>query len=177
MKDTAQMDIKKYWQLIVRRKYLFIAVSLLVLSVVVWGSFFMPRIYEAKSTVFIEKNIIQNLVSGIVVSPSVEDRIRVLTYSMMSRQMLLKVINAMDLDVKAKNQEETESIIENFQNDTKIAVKGSDLFIVSYRGRSPKLTRDYVNTLVSEYIEENTSSKRKETYVASRFLSDQINFY
>ncbi len=177
MKDISQIDIKRYWQIVIRRRYLFIAVSLFCLSVIVWGSYIMPKIYEAKSTVFVERNVIKNLVKGMVVTPSIEERLRVLTYAMMSRNMLLKVINAMDLDIKAKNQASIESIVKDFQDNTKIMVKGNDLFVVFYRGENPKIVRDYVNTLVSEYIEENTGSKRQEAFGATKFLSGQIDFY
>jgi len=177
MKNVSQIDIRRYWQIVIRRRYLFIAVSLFCLSVIVWGSYIMPKIYEAKSTVFIERNVIKNLVRGMVVTPSIEERLRVLTYAMMSRSTLLKVINAMDLDIKAKNQASMESIVKDFQDNTKIMVKGNDLFVVSYRGENPKTVRDYVNTLVSEYIEENTGSKRQEAFGATKFLSDQIDFY
>src|SRR4030066_1364012 len=103
MKDISQIDIKRYWQIVIRRRYLFIAVSLFCLSVIVWGSYIMPKTYEAKSTVFIERNVIKNLVRGMVVTPSIEERLLVLTYAIMSRHMLVKVINAMDLDIKKKN--------------------------------------------------------------------------
>src|SRR4030067_551064 len=103
MKDISQIDIKKYSQIVIRQRYLFIAVSLFCLSVIVWGSYIMPKTYEAKSTVFIERNVIKNLVQGMVVTPSLEERLRVLTYAIMSRHMLVKVINAMDLHLEEKD--------------------------------------------------------------------------
>ena len=176
-KDSSQMDIKKYLQVVNRRKYLFIIVSILVLSAIFWGSFFMTKVYEAKSTVFIEKGIIKNLVEGIVVTPSLEQSLRVLRYEMLSRSMLLKIVSALDLDAKVKNKDEIESIVKNFQKDTAITISGNDLFMVSYRGKDPKLVRDYVNILISKYIEENTSSKREGAFSANQFLSEQIKFY
>ncbi|MEK7307844.1 MAG: chain length-determining protein, partial [Nitrospirota bacterium] len=176
-KDTSQMDIKKYLQVVNRRKYLFIIASILVLSVIFWGSFFMTKVYEAKSTVFIERNIIKNLVEGIVVTPSLEQSLRVLRYEMLSRSMLLKIVSSLDLDAKVKNKDEIESIVRNFQKDTAITISGNDLFMVSYRGEDPKLVRDYVNTLINRYIEENSSSKREGAFSANQFLTEQINFY
>ena len=126
MNDPAQ-DIKKHIQTILQRKYLFISVSLLCLSIIVWGSFFMPKIYEAKSTVFIEENVIKEYVKEITVTPSLENRIRVLKYTILSRNMLLKVIDMLDLDIKAKNQAEIENMIKTFQNGTKIEVKKDEL--------------------------------------------------
>lgn len=177
MKDIGSGDIRKYWQVIKGRKYIFILVSLVVMSVIVWGSFFLSKKYQASSTVFIERNIISSLVRGMVLTPSVKNSLRVLTYTMNSREMLLKVIRALDLDAKLTNQKDMESVITDFQNNTGINIKGSDLFIVSYVGKEPKLVRDYVNTLVSIYIEENTSAKREGTYSANKFLTEQIGHY
>lgn len=177
MTESTQVDVKKYLQIILRRRYLFLAVSILILSVIFWGSFFMPKIYEAKSTVFIETNIIQKMVGNMVITPSLNERLRVLKYAMMSRAMLLKVIEALDLDIEAKNKSGIESIVKNFQSNTQITIRGNDLFTVSYRGKNPKIVRDYVNTLISKYIEENTSSKREEAFSANQFLSEQISHY
>ncbi len=177
MTELTQVDVKKYLQIILRRRYLFLAASILILSVIFWGSFFMPKIYEAKSTVFIERNIIQKMVKGMVITPSLNERLRVLKYAMMSRAMLHKVIEALDLDIEAKNKSEIESMVKDFQSNTQITIRGNDLLKVSYRGKNPKIVRDYVNTLISKYIEENTSSKREEAFSANQFLSEQINYY
>jgi polysaccharide chain length determinant protein (PEP-CTERM system associated) len=177
MKDISQQEIKKYLSLIYRKRYLFIAVSLLCLSIAFWSSFFTPKMFEAKSTVFIEKNILSTLVKGLVIGPSVQERLRILRYSMMTRYMLLKVIDALDLDIEAKSQSQIESMIKNYQKKTKINIKGNDLFDVSYSGQDPKLVRDYVNTLISTYIEENAKENRRGTSSAKKFLTEQINFY
>ena len=177
MTESAQVDVKKYLQIILRRRYLFLAVSILILSVIFWGSFFMPKIYEAKSTVFIERNIIQKMVAGMVITPSMDERLRVLKYAMMSRAMLSKVIEALDLDIEIENKSGIEAMVKDFQSNTQITIRGNDLFTVSYRGKNPKIVRDYVNTLISKYIEENTSSKREEAFSANQFLSGQISYY
>jgi len=52
----------------------------------------------------------------------------------------------------------------------------NDLFIVSYRAAIPS-RRDYVNTLVRRYIEENMTENREEAYGANRFLAEQIKYF
>jgi succinoglycan biosynthesis transport protein ExoP len=177
MEDIGKLDVKKYWQIILGRKYVFIITFMVVVSVIVWGSFFIPKRYKADSTVFIERNIVINLVRGMVESPSIDDSLKVLSYSMNSREMLMKVIRSLDLDVSAKNQDDFERLINDFRKNTQISVKGGDLFMVSYTGNDPKLVKDYVNSLVSIYVEENTRANRKETSSASQFLTDQIAHY
>lgn len=176
--DLLNMEIEKYLKIIINRKYFFIFLSLCIMSIIVWGSYFLEKQYEAKSTIFIESNVISNLVKGIAITPSMEDKIRVLKYAMLSRRLLSKVMSDLDLDIKAKNNNKAlEDMIMDFQNRTEINVKGNDLFIISYRNNDPKLAMNYVNTLVRRYVEENVYAQREEAYGASRFLSEQVNLF
>ncbi len=177
--DTLQMQIKKYWQIILRRKYLFITCSLIVLSFIVWGSFFLPKIYRSESTVFIEKSLINNLVQGITGGSYMGDnRVRGLKYAILSRNVLFEVIKELDLDTVANDEAAVASMIQNFKENTEITEQhDEDLFIVSYQGEKPGFVRDYVNTLIAKYIETIRSSKRQEAYGASKFLSEQIDYY
>lgn len=178
-----EMDLKKYWRLIVKGRYLCIAVSLAVTSIVVWGSYTMPKIYEANSTVLIERNVINTLIKDIAISPSLEERIRVLSYTMTSRNLILKVINELDINVDKENPGDLERLVKKFQDKTVVTMvskksgKETDWFSVTYRNKDPKLARDYVNTLVRRYIEDNVSAKRDESYEANRFLGDQRKFF
>lgn len=170
------LDIKKYLQLIEKKKRLFIGVALSIMTVVVLISYLLPKEYEAKSTVFIERNVINSLVRGIAITPSMEERVKYLAYTMSSRSLLIKVIN--DLGLGRDNQADMERLIAGFQKNTDIKMKEKDdLFVVSYKSGDPRLARDYVNTLVRRYIEENMSENREEAYGANRFLAEQIKFF
>lgn len=170
--DIQHSEIQKYLKALNKERYLFIALSLAIMSVIVWGSYFLPKKYEAKSTVFIESNVINNLIKGIAVSPSMEDRIRVLRYAMLSRGLVSKTLT--DLDVDAADPKKFEEKIEAYQKSTQISVKGNDLFIVSIRDPDPRFAMNYINTLVRRYVEENVSAKREESYGANRFLAEQV---
>ena len=165
-------EIQKYLRALNKGKYFFIVLSLSIMSVIVWGSYFLPKKYEAKSTIFIESNVIQNLIQGIAISPSMVDRIRVLSYAMLSRDLISKVLS--DLDVDARKKVDFEEKIKEYQAKTAISVKDNDIFIVSVRDMNPKFAMDYVNALVRKYVEENVSSKREEAYGANRFLNEQV---
>ncbi|GLI39256.1 chain length-determining protein [Geobacter hydrogenophilus] len=170
-------ELNKYLKMLMKRRYLFIVVSLVVMSVIAWGSFFLPKKYEASSTVFIEKSVIKDLVKGITFTPSVEDKVRILRYAMLSRTFVTNVLKSLDVDTKVKNEKELEKLIEDFQKRTQISIKGNDLFIVSIRDKDPKLATDYVNTLVRKYVEENVSSKRQDSYGANRFITEQLKSF
>ena len=175
--DTA----KTYVRLILKKRVLFVAAAILIITTSVIVSYVLPKKYEAQSTVFIERNVISNLVKGIAITPSMEDRLRVLSYSMKSRSLLINVIKALDMDLNTEDQAELAEILEGFQKKTSINIRkgsrGMDLFTISFRDKDPKFARDYVNTLVKLYIEGSVSGKRDEAYGANRFLSEQIEFF
>ncbi|GAB4390635.1 MAG: Wzz/FepE/Etk N-terminal domain-containing protein [Thermodesulfovibrionales bacterium] len=183
METQGQFDLTRYLRLAYARRYVVVAVMALVITAALGASYLLPQMYEAESTVFIERNVIENLVKDIAITPSLEDRLGVLAYSLKSRSLLLKVIDEVDFKVNRSNQAEVERLVSKLQRDTGIKTDtrrgrdGMNLFIVSFRSKDPATARDYVNTLVRRYIDENISEKRQEAYGANRFLGEQIRYF
>lgn len=172
------LDIQKYLGLLSRRRYLFTVVALLTMGCAVVVSYALVPVYEAKSIVFIEQNVITDIIKGIAITPSLEAKIKVIKESMLRREMLLDVIRELDMDINVRSDLERELLIKELRDETIIQMDiRRDMFTISYRNTDPRLARDYVNTLVRKYIEENTSSKREESTLATRFLADQIETF
>lgn len=169
-----EFDFRKLLDLLLRRKRLFILVALVIMTAGVVYSYSVPKKYEARSTVFIEKNVISDLVKGIAVTPSMEQTIQVLTYALTSRTILLKVINELDMNLNKNSDAEIEALISKVYKNIRVHVKDNNLFTITYRDENPRIARDFINTLVNTYVEENLSSKREESFGAIEFLSDQI---
>jgi len=170
-----ESEYKKYVQLVTRRKELFVLIALLIMTIVFAVSYLLPRKYESSSTVFIEKNVISELVKGITVTPSMEDTINVLTYAITSRTLLSKVVDSLDMNLSKQGRDE---LIKELQRNISVKVKEkNNQFTISFVNSDPRIARDFVNTLVRLYIEESTSSKRGESYDATKFLSEQISTF
>ncbi len=175
MNNSADFDYKKYLRLIIKKKYLFVTLALVIMAGVAITSYFLPERYEARCTVFIEKSVISELVKGIAITPSFEEKLRVLAYTLKSRTLLVKVFNDLGLDFTNKSNGQQEKMVRDFQNRTDIKLKDREgLFIVSFSDKDPRLARDFANALVRRYVEENIASKREESYDATRFLGEQI---
>ncbi len=176
MHDTADNDYKKYLQIIIKKKYLFVSLALIIMAGVAVTSFMLPERYEAKCTVFIEKSLISELVKGIAVTSSSEDKLRGLAYTLKSRSLLLKVFDDLGLNVNKQSSGQLENMVRGFQENTDVKLKDQEgLFIITFVNENPRLARDYVNTLVRRYIEEKITSKQEESYGATDVLSTQIN--
>jgi len=179
-----QLDLRKYIRLLYRKRYLIIVTSLAIITLAAVIGSFLPPVYEAKAVVLIQRNFINRLVKDITVMPSTEERLKVLALVLKSRALLVKVIGELGLDAGTKGPEEVEKLIMSLQGRTEINVginkanrRDMDAFAVSFRDSDPKRAMDYVNTLVNQYIEENATTSREEASGASRFLTDQINFF
>ncbi|PLX88176.1 MAG: hypothetical protein C0618_04950 [Desulfuromonas sp.] len=170
-------DIIKYLKICHRRRYLFVVISLLVMSLITAYSYLLPRKYQADSTVFIEENIINQLVEGIAMTPDISDQIKVLQFALLSRDIVTKVLEDIDSDIFTKSTMEQQDFITNLREKIEIRVKGKELFTVSLTHSDPAFAQSFVNTLVSKYVEENISSKRNESYGANRFLVEQLELF
>jgi polysaccharide chain length determinant protein (PEP-CTERM system associated) len=175
--DSPIVQIQNYLHILYCRRYIFVLIAATTALILVVGCFFMQKNYEAKSTVFIEKNVVNALMKGITITPSMNDRIRVLRYHMLSRDIVLRVLQKLDMDVQVNNPDQFESLIKSCQAKTRINIKGNDLFFISFIDPDPQFAKDYINTLVNTYVEENIADKREESYGAGRFLSEQVTFY
>ena len=182
MEPSGIDSAKEYLNLILKKRVLFVVTAILIITGFVIASYVLPKKYEAKATVFIERNVISDLVKGIAITPSMKDRLQVISYTMKSRNLLFKVVQALDMDLNTEDQAELMKMVLDFQKNTSIETRNEergemDLFIISYRHKDPKFARDYVNTLIKLYIEGNLSGKRDEAYGANVFLAEQIEFF
>ncbi|OEU74692.1 MAG: hypothetical protein BA874_08820 [Desulfuromonadales bacterium C00003068] len=175
--DSPTIQIKKYLHLLYCRRYIFVIVATTTALLIVFGSFFSVKQYEAESTVFIEANVVNRLMKGLTVSPSMDDRIRVLRYHMLSRDIISRVLKKLDKDVMAGTAEAFEYLVRYCRETTVINIKGKDLFFVSFTNSDPEFAKNYINTLVTTYVEENISAKREESFGAGNFLAEQVDFY
>ncbi len=176
--ETNNNELLKMLRLVQYRKGLFVAVALLITSVVIGYSFSIPKKFRADSTVFIEKNVITNLVKGLAVSPEMGDRIRVLKYALLSREIVSRVLDDVDAERVYGGDAEKQDLISELQRRTRIQIKSNGgLFIVSLIDQDPQFAKDYINTLIRTYVEENIFAKREESYGANRFLDEQIALF
>lgn len=176
--DNKNNEIIKTALTVYKRRYLFISLFILITTVGIIGAHFVPKKYEANSTVFIQESLIKNLVQGIAVTPDMKGRVKVLKYALLSRDLISKVLGEMGINYKSKGPAALDSLVTSIQKRTKIILKGRDgLFTVSFVDKDPAFAQDFTNRLIQTYLEDNLSSKRKETYGANRFLDEQISLF
>ncbi|WP_319583440.1 XrtA system polysaccharide chain length determinant [uncultured Pseudodesulfovibrio sp.] len=176
--DEGSFDLMRYVRLVLERKGILVSLALLVMFAAIIAAYAMPKKYRATSIVFIEQNVISDLVKGIAITPSMDMKIKAIKVTMLSRTMVLNVIKALDMDIHAASDRDLDAMIKGLQKNIEIRLdEKKGVFMISYEGKDPVRARDVVNTLTRIYIEENTSTKRKESFEATQFLAEQIEVF
>lgn len=182
VEQAQELDIKRYLLLIVKRRYLFAIAAASIITAVVIISYFIPPVYEAKTVVSIEKSFLNDVLRNIGGTQAMDDGASALSTIMKSRTLVLKVISDIGVDMQGMTEAQVEGLIKYLQATTKVMIEYSksgrrdvDFFTVSFKSEDPRFARDYVNNVVSTYIEMTIGSKREDSFGANRFLLDQIN--
>jgi polysaccharide biosynthesis transport protein len=182
--QTQELDIQRYLYIVLKRRYLFAFTAAVIITVIFIYSYNIKRLYEAKSVVSIETSFLRNVLRNMGDSISVDDKVSALSTIMKSRTLVLKVIDALGVDMQTMTPVQVEGLIKSLQDRTQVTLEfnrssgsGADFFTVSFRDKSPQFAQAYVNTVISKYIEESMGSKKEESFGANKFLMDQIDQY
>lgn len=173
-----QSNIVNYLQIFFRRKHLFLYPFLLTVMVVVIASFVMPKTYISSSVILIEEeDVINPLISGLAVSTTVSDRLRILREQILSWKSLTELTKRLKLDSNVKSQYSYEELIKGLRKDISVESRGDQLVMISYNGDNPETVQQVAKALTDIFIQQNVDAKTRETDVAVSFLEDQLKLY
>jgi polysaccharide biosynthesis transport protein len=181
VQDNLIIGIKKYFGIVHRRRYLAIALGILVLSVFTWGSFLWPKTYQASATVSIQgTSQVNPLEQDVRAANSARDtKLRNLTNEIKSRYIVEKAVK--NLGLQGDDGKISTAFVNSVLNDVEVKVKGArgetDLFNIIYRGKDPKQVADLVNALTETYISEYVSTRREDKSETFDFIQSQLLEY
>ena len=177
-------NFKYYQGIIYKKRYLAIAVAAIVLLVSILASFIMPKVYEARATVFIEGGSVSSpLLQGVAVTVGLSERLRNLENILMSRSLMDRVVKRLNLDENVKNPAQYEALMESLHRSLSVNVRGggeraSDLFFtIAYRGSDPQKVVDLVNAHVKECIAASASTSALDVVSAYDFIEKELDGY
>ncbi len=180
---TNDFDIKRYIGIIQRKRYLAIAVAVAVLSIFTWGSFLIPKVYEASANVSIENaGIIKPLMQGTGVTVSSEERQRNIRNRITSRSIIERVVKKLNLDKGFTTPSQDDDLAASIQRSILVTMRSfgereTDLFTVSFRGSNPEKVRNVTASLVQEFIDESVQFQRSDAVGAYEFIEGQLEEY
>jgi len=125
----------------------------------------MPDQYEAYARIFVDTDsVLRPLMSGLTVPPNVDQRVMILSRTLISRPNVEKLVRMSDLDHTVKTVEERQRLVDTLMGSLQIgAAGGINLYTLAYRHSEPETAQRVVQALTSMFVESSLGGKRKDT--------------
>ena len=151
-----------------------------VVSIIGWGIIYqLPDQYEAKARVNVNtQSMLQPLLRGLTVTTNTEQRIQLVTRTLLSRPNLEKLARMTDLDLMAQGPSEMDKLLDHLASDiTLTGTRDQDLYTISYSHHDRQMAKLVVQSLLTIFVESTLGQNRTDTDSAQAFVDRQIKEY
>jgi len=156
-----------------------LAVWLIAVLGWVWVSQ-MPQQYSATARIHVDTNsILRPLLRGLAVQPDINQRVQLMSRTLLSRPNLEKLVRMTDLDLQVHTEKEKEQLFSELKKA--ISLTGSrrnfSLYTISYYHADRAVAKKVVQALITVFIDSAMGGKRGDSSDAQEFLGQQIAGY
>jgi polysaccharide chain length determinant protein (PEP-CTERM system associated) len=137
----------------------------------------MPESYVATARVYVDtSSMLGPLMRGLTVNADPNDRISMMSRTLLSRPNLERLARMTDLDVEAVTEAEQQSLIASLENSISLSGNRSNdsLYSISVTHRERETARRLTESLITVFIEESMSDQNTDSSEAQSFLDQQI---
>ena len=165
--EMEEMDLREYWEIIVKKRSLIVAVFILTVAGVTVYSLMATPIYEAFTTMMVREagsGVEAILFDGIttVGKNTAQNYMQI----MKSRTILEQVVQRLGRDDLTHGMLEKAITIQT--------VQGSDVLKISMQAPEPELAQAVVNTLADVFINWNLDYRQDDRRAARVFIESQL---
>ncbi len=141
----------------------------------------LPESYVASARVYVDTNtLLKPLLKGLTIQPNTEDRIKLLSRTLLSRPNLEKLMRMTDLDLEVTTPREQALLISQLKDA--IQLTGGDhqeksLYTITVQDRDRETAKRIAQALVTVFIESSLSGKRDDATGSLDYLDEKIREY
>ena len=166
-----------------RRKWIGIAVFVIVLAGAITTVIALPNLYRASATVLIERPRVSEAFVRQSVTAELETRIQTIHRQVMSRMRLTDVINRLGLYADLRGVVPMDALAERLRREAQLSLQGVEqstgrtetiAFTLNFSGRDPQTVARVANTLAGFYVEGNTQSRERQATETAAFLEARL---
>ncbi len=176
MEQQQSQQIKRYIDLVIRRKKIIISFVMIAMFVGLGLYVKTPKVYQSTALMIYERGKIN---TGNKATPDVETQTRemvaTLTQQVTSRTSLEAIIKQFDLYPGMRQKLPMEDVVDLMRlHDVAILPDKGDVFKVSFNGADPKKVMQVANALAARFIEENLRYREEKATATSAYVGDEL---
>jgi succinoglycan biosynthesis transport protein ExoP len=179
----------EYLSVLRRRKGQILAVAALVAAIATAIAIGLPPVYRSTATILVqEQEIPPDLVRSTITSFA-DERIQVISQQVMTRAVLLGLVDKYGLYEKYRQRATNEEILERMRKDIKLTTVNADIsdrssgrrvnatiaFTLSYDAPQADRAQKVVTELASLYLNENVKVRQQSVAETTAFLSQEAD--
>ncbi len=178
---SASLSPQHYLRLIIHRKWLVLAVFVVVSAITMTVAYYLPNVYTSQTVILVDPQKVPESYVRSTVTGDVRNRLSTLSQQILSETRLQKIIDDLHLYPEERNKKAREEIVAKMRSDISVTLVGElgggqDLqaFRVTYSGKDPRLVAQVTNDLASLFIEENLKAREQQATGTTEFLQNQL---
>ncbi len=175
--------IAQLWNLVFgvwRFKWVVLAIAW-VIAVIAWLVVWrIPEAYVANARIYVDTNsVLRPLLKGLAIQPDMEERIAMMSRTLLSRPNLEHLMRMTDLDLSVNSEAEREAMVASLNKSINLSGDRRDasLYSISVEDSDREMAQKIAQSLITVFIENSQSEKRDASSGAQTFLDDQIRNY
>ncbi len=140
----------------------------------------IPESYVASARIFVDSNnLLRPLLKGLAIEPNTQQRIAMMSRTLLSRPNLEKVMRMTDLDLQVHSDREKEDFLADLRESISLSGdrSNSSLYTIRVSDKDRETAKRITQALVTVFIESSLSDKRQGSAGAKDFLDEQITEY
>jgi len=140
----------------------------------------MPQQYEATARLHVDTNsILRPLMRGLAVQPDINQRVQLMSRTLLSRPNLEKLTRMTDLDLQVQTEKQKEQLFSELKEGVSLSGdrRNFSLYSLSYYHADREIAKKIVQALITVFIESAMGGKRGDSSDAQSFLDQQITGY
>lgn len=141
----------------------------------------LPDQYQATARIFVDTDsILRPLMRGLAVQTDLDQRVQIMTRTLLSRPNLEKVTRMTDLDITARTPEDLDRLVQRLGDNIELKSAGrrrENLYEISYSNSDPQQAKRVVQALLTIFVESTLGQSRQDSDAAQKFLDQQLREY
>ncbi len=182
-------DIHYFKGIVRRRRKSFLLVFFIIFVVIGLVAFLLPPIFQSRSTILIENQMIPPEFVQTTITSFVDERLQAITQQILSRSRLVEIVERFRLYPDMRERYTMEEILDEMRKDIEFKTISADVadrktgrpssatiaFTVSYQGKNPDTVQKVANVLASLYLELNLRSREQRATTTTTFLQQELD--
>lgn len=180
-------ELREYLAVLRRHRVQIVAVSGILAAVAIFVALALPAVYRSTATILVQEQEVPPELVRSTITSFADERIQVISQQVMTRPVLLGLVNKYGLYEDLRERVTSEEIVERMRKDIKLQTINADVsdrssgrrvnatiaFTLSYDARDPERAQSVVNELVSLYLNENVKVRQQSVAETTAFLAQE----